>query len=114
MPKKKPPHPHSELIAFERLMLLITTLIRFPGIGSAEPLALRDNIDTHHNALEDVQIKLRQVAQSLNILLPPDYPSPSTIRKDLKTLRDYDILENRMYRWGYYLGTGYFLLKNYC
>ncbi|MDJ0618405.1 MAG: hypothetical protein QNJ63_16950 [Calothrix sp. MO_192.B10] len=29
-----------------------------------------------------------------------------TIRKDLETLHRYGILDRRMYRWGYYLGTG--------
>lgn len=109
MPKKKPPHPYSEKPAFERLMLLIATLLKYPGVGSAEPLATRDREENHHhNALEDVQQKLRALAQSLNIELPPDYPSPPTIRKDLKILREYGILDHRMYRWGYYLGTGVF------
>ncbi len=29
-----------------------------------------------------------------------------TIRKDLELLRRYGILDDRIYRWGYYLGTG--------
>lgn len=109
MPKPKPPHPYSEKQAFERLMLLISTLIRFPGVGSADPLAIREPTENHHhNALEDVQLKLRELAEVFNIDLPSDYPSLPTIRKDLGKLREYGILENRMYRWGYYLGTGVF------
>ncbi|ASC71195.1 hypothetical protein XM38_021470 [Halomicronema hongdechloris C2206] len=49
---------------------------------------------------------MQQTAQWLGIILP-DY-SVHTIRKDLKTLRRYGILEQRMYRWGYYLGSGVF------
>jgi hypothetical protein len=43
------------------------------------------------------------LTDALGIELPDDYPATATIRKDLETLRDYGILDKRMYRWGYYL-----------
>ncbi|NEQ64547.1 MAG: WYL domain-containing protein [Symploca sp. SIO2D2] len=105
MAKKPQLHPYADRLSFERLLLLIATLIQYPGIGSPDPLEKSDKTQ-HHNALEPLQTQLRQLAQSLSIVLPPDYPALATIRKDLQTLRDYHILERRMYRWGYYLGTG--------
>ncbi|RMF25722.1 MAG: WYL domain-containing protein [Cyanobacteria bacterium J083] len=91
--------------AFERLMLLIATFVQYPGIGCKDELATSETSE-HHDALSLVQAKLREVAQELGINLPPGYPAVSTIRKDLEALRCYQILEPRMYRWGYYLGTG--------
>lgn len=90
--------------ALERLLLLIATLIKYPGVGCRdefEPLN-----DKHHNALESVQLKLQELARSLDIDLPDKYPAIPTLRKDLELLKDYQILDRRMYRWGYYLGTG--------
>ncbi|MGB7444962.1 MAG: WYL domain-containing protein [Coleofasciculaceae cyanobacterium] len=104
MAKKPTLHPYSDQLSFQRLLLLIATLIHYPGVGCPEPFATET--DTHHNALESVQIQLQQLAQKLEIVLPPGYPTTPTIRKDLQTLRDYSILDRRMYRWGYYLGTG--------
>jgi predicted DNA-binding transcriptional regulator YafY len=101
MPKKT--HSYTEPQAFERLLLLISTLLKNPGVGSS------DNTDTetneHHKALNDVQLRLQELAQSLGIELPKNYPAIPTLRKDLETLRKYGILDRRMYRWGYYLGT---------
>lgn len=94
-------HPYGERSAFERLLVLIATLVRHPGIGAIDPNATRS---TQHDAIAAVQIQLQAVAEELGIALP-SY-SVHTLRKDLKTLRRYGILENRMYRWGYYLGTG--------
>ena len=59
-----------------------------------------------NNALKSVQLKLQEIARSLNIDFPDEYPAVPTLRKDLELLRDYRILDRRMYRWGYYLGTG--------
>ncbi|WP_052055498.1 YafY family protein [Myxosarcina sp. GI1] len=90
--------------SLERLLLLITTLIKYPGIGCADPDRTLNG--KHHNALELVRDKLREIAASLQIELPDNYPAIPTIRKDLELLKDYEILDRRMYRWGYYLGTG--------
>ncbi len=105
MAKKPVLHPYADRLSFQRLMLLIATLVQHPGVGCCDTLA-QSQPGMHHNALEAVQTQLRQVAQSLGIELPDDYPATATIRKDLETLRDYGILDKRMYRWGYYLGTG--------
>ncbi|MEH2327350.1 MAG: WYL domain-containing protein [Nostoc sp.] len=104
MPKKSISHPYTERLSFERLMLLITTLLNNPGIGS--PDLINTNHDKQHDALTQVQISLQQLALKSRIELPEDYPAIPTLRKDLETLRRYGILERRMYRWGYYLGTG--------
>ncbi len=105
MAKKPVVHPYADRLSFQRLLLLIATLVQHPGVGCCDTLAPSSS-DKHHNALELVQTQLRQVAQSLGIELPDGYPATATIRKDLETLRDYRILDRRMYRWGYYLGTG--------
>jgi predicted DNA-binding transcriptional regulator YafY len=105
MAKKPVVHPYADRLSFQRLMLLIATLVQHPGVGCCDTLAHSES-DKHHNALELVQTQLRQVAQSLGIELPDGYPATATIRKDLETLRDCGILDRRMYRWGYYLGTG--------
>ncbi len=105
MAKKPTLHTYADRLSFERILLLIATLVRYPGVGSADTLGRLENSE-HHNALEAVQLQLRQVAKSLGMELPDHYPATATIRKDLETLRDYGILDRRMYRWGYYLGTG--------
>jgi WYL domain len=102
MPRLPELHAYGDRTAFTRLMLLIATFVQHPGIGSAEPNA--EPTDHHHNALEVVRDRLQQVAQELNYELP--VYSAAMLRKDVETLRDYGILERRMYRWGYYLGTG--------
>jgi WYL domain len=104
MPKKPNSHPYGDVKAFERLMLLIATLLKHPGVGSPEFIDSSDR--EHHNSLEQVQLYLQNLAASYGVELPQGYPSTPTLRKDLETLRRYGILENRMYRWGYYLGTG--------
>jgi len=101
---KKPSHPYTERLAFERLMLLIATFLKYPGIGS--PDFLESSSNENHDAIISVQAYLKKLAAELNIELPIGYPTISTLRKDLETLRRYNILERRMYRWGYYLGTG--------
>lgn len=104
MPKKPASQPYKEHLAFERLMLLIATLLKHPGIGS--PDLIDSSNELQHNALTTVQSTLQQLATELKIEFPADYPAVSTLRKDLQTLRHYNILDQRMYRWGYYLGTG--------
>ncbi|TVP62959.1 MAG: WYL domain-containing protein [Nodularia sp. (in: Bacteria)] len=85
-------------------MLLIATFLKYPGIGSPDFI---DSIDhEHHDAITSVKIYLQKLAADLEIKLPAGYPAIPTLRKDLETLRRYGILERRMYRWGYYLGTG--------
>lgn len=114
MAKKPTIHSYADLSSFERLMLLIATLVQFPGIGSADPEADPAHLESSgetaidrapaHDALKQVQDYLQQVAQQQGLTLR-DY-SIHTLRKDLATLRRYGILDRRMYRWGYYLGTG--------
>jgi len=124
VPKPSQAHPYSDRQAFERLILLIATLVRYPGIGSADivpPITKKNDRDTEtttsiegkgkgikpkatHDTLEAVREKLQQVAREYG--LEVNKCSIPTIRKDLKTLRDYGILDRQMYRWGYYLGTG--------
>ncbi|MFM6106736.1 MAG: helix-turn-helix transcriptional regulator [Sphaerospermopsis kisseleviana] len=103
MPKKTT-HPYTERLAFERLLVLIATLLKYPGVGSPEFVESGDN--KNHDAISIVRICLQQLAQELNIELPDNYPAVATLRKDLETLRRYGILDQRMYRWGYYLGNG--------
>jgi len=105
MAKKPVLHPYADRLAFERILLLIATLVQHPGVGCDDSFA-KTETDKHHNALDAVQAKLRQVAVAVGVTLPEGYPTTPTIRKDLQTLRDYGILDRRMYRWGYYLGTG--------
>ncbi|MDM9385021.1 WYL domain-containing protein [Chlorogloeopsis sp. ULAP01] len=104
MSKKPTSHPYGDVKAFERLMLLIATLLKHPGVGSPEFMESSDR--EHHNSLKQVQLCLQNLAADYGVELPKGYPSIPTLRKDLETLRRYGILEDRMYRWGYYLGTG--------
>lgn len=87
--------------AFDRLMVLIATLVRYPGVGGRDPLEEKTG---DHDAAQDIRSHMEETATSLSI----DFPGYSvhTIRKDLRALRHYGILDDRMYRWGYYLGTG--------
>lgn len=97
-------HPYAESLAFDRIMLLIATLLKNPGIGS--PDNLDNNGEQHHESLAEVQLRLQELAAQVGVELPSAYPAIPTLRKDLEVLRKYHILERRMYRWGYYLGTG--------
>lgn len=100
-PQKATSHPYADSKAFTRLMLLLATLVHHPGVGSSEtPQAL----EKHHNALLEVQQRLQEMAQQHGIDL--DTCSVHTLRKDLQTLKKWGILNARMYRWGYYIGTG--------
>jgi hypothetical protein len=105
---KQPPHAYRENLAFERLMLLIATFLKYPGVGSPDLIDSGNN--QNHDAMSAVQGKLRQLAMELGLEWPETYPAVPTLRKDLETLRRYGILDRRMYRWGYYLGTGVFSL----
>jgi len=96
MAKKPLLHPHSDLKSFQRLMLLILTIINHPNLGTEE--------DSNGNVIHQLQEKIIATAQQYYIDIPP--PAIPTLRKDLETLREYNILERRMYRWGYYFGTG--------
>jgi predicted DNA-binding transcriptional regulator YafY len=93
-------HPYSHPEAFERLMVLIATLIKHPGVGADEE---GESIG-EHDAMTLVLTAMQDLAAERGVPLP-DY-SVHTLRKDLRTLRRYGILDQRMYRWGYYLGTG--------
>ncbi|MFN9868819.1 MAG: WYL domain-containing protein, partial [Pseudanabaena sp.] len=108
MPKTNNLHPHSDRQAFERLLLLIATFIHHPGIGC--PDRIGNNSQSAHESLEAVQAKVYEVAQQYNISLTK-YSIP-TLRKDLVTLRKYGLLEKRIYRWGYFLGTGVMSFKD--
>lgn len=102
MAKKPTLHPYSDRLAFQRILLLIATFLEYPGIGYLDPdSAERQGAD----ALEEVRSRLREIARTCGIILGDRYPSIPTLRKDLETLREYRILDRRMYRWGYYLGT---------
>lgn len=101
MAKKATLHPYSDQLSFDRVLLLIATLIQYPGIGCPD-----DSENSPHNALQEVQEKMRSLASRLEINFPEEYPAIATIRKDLETLRKYEILDRRMYRWGYYVGMG--------
>lgn len=102
MVKKPTLHPYADHSAFERLMLLIATLIHHPGIGYPDTNSTSES----HNGLVEVQYRLREIAAFYAIDWPAGYPALPTLRKDLECLRSYGILDRRMYRWGYYLGTG--------
>ncbi|MBD2028304.1 WYL domain-containing protein [Leptolyngbya sp. FACHB-711] len=86
--------------AFRRLMLLIDTLLQYPGVGYLDKL---DNTTEHHNALEEVRKYVLQVAEQRGVSIQC---SVHTLHKDLAFLRSLGILGDQMYRWGYYLGTG--------
>lgn len=94
--------PYADPDAFERLMVLIATLIKHPGVGSSDRARRLEG--KHHHALLEVQERLREVAEDLGISISKC--SIHTLRKDLGFLRRWGILDKQMYRWGYYLGTG--------
>lgn len=96
------PHPYSEVNAFHRLLLLIATFIRNPGVGAAS--ATRQDAGEHHNALLEVKDRLLETAKQFNVDISAC--SIPTLRKDLGVLRQWGVLSDRMYRWGYFLGTG--------
>lgn len=102
MPRSPTLHPYSDRASLERLLILIATFVQYPGVGERQPD--QPPSENHHQALLQVRTQMHQVAHHCGIHLP-EY-SLDTLRKDLKTLRTFGILQPRMYRWGYYLGTG--------
>jgi hypothetical protein len=83
-------------------MLLIATLVQYPGVGGGEPLERVPG--THHNALMEVQSRLHKVARTYGVnVMGCSIP---TLRKDLTTLRQWGLLNQPIYRWGYFIGTG--------
>ena len=96
-------HPYSDKQAFERLMILLTTIIKNPGVGNTGQTSPTSG---YRDTLLEVQKAMQQTAAEINISFPENYPAAPTIRKDMEALRNYGILERRMYRWGYYFGTG--------
>ena len=103
MAKKPTPHPYADRLTFDRIMLLIATLVNHPGIGYSDT---ETSDGKYHDALLEVRSQLQKIAAEFSIEFPENYPATPTIRKDLETLRNYGILDKRMYRSGYYLGTG--------
>ena len=103
MAKKPTLHPYADKLTFDRIMLLIATLVNHPGIGYTDT---ETSDGKYHDALLEVQSQLQKIAAASGIEFPENYPATPTIRKDLETLRNYGILDKRMYRSGYYLGTG--------
>ena len=108
MPKTSNLHSYSDREAFDRLILLIATFIHHPGIGCPDHIG--NNSQSAHESLEAVKEKVDELAKQSNIPLTK-YSIP-TLRKDLVTLRKYGILEKRIYRWGYFLGTGVMSFKD--
>jgi len=102
MPKRPEIHRYSDRTAFDRLSVAIATLARYPGVGCATG----ETKSGQHHALVEVRTKMQSVARALNLHWEDNYPATATIRKDLELLKDYGILDRRMYRWGYYLGKG--------
>ena len=92
-------HSYSDQAAFDRLLILIATLVKHPGVGNRRSKATRDQ-----DSLNELCDHMQQVAIALEISLPTY--SVHTLRKDLMTLRDYGILERHRHDWGYYLGSG--------
>jgi hypothetical protein len=98
------PHAYREQSAFDRLLLLIATLVQCPGVGRPDAADNSRSITESSDSFESIRVQMQAIAKTYGIDLP-NY-SAHTLRKDLKTLRQYGILDHRMYRWGYYLGTG--------
>lgn len=92
-------HLYSDRASFDRLMVLIATLVKYPGVGSRSSKESQDQ-----DSLEELREHMQRVVDDLQLELP--VYSVHTLRKDLVTLRDYGILERNRHDWGYYLGTG--------
>jgi hypothetical protein len=100
-PPQANPEKYFSRNAFERLMMLIATLVRVPGVGYLD----REETDSgQHSALEEVHRYVLETAEQQGVTLSKC--GPHSLHRDLKALRDYGILDQRMYRWGYFLGTG--------
>jgi hypothetical protein len=98
MPRKSSPHPYSENKAFERLLLLIATILKYPGVGSSDNVENLRNLgnnkkDQDHSALTEVGTGLRELAALYKVEFPNNSPANPTLRKDLEILRRYGILD---------------------
>lgn len=100
-------HSYSDANSFDRLLLLIATLAQHPGIGSRTVSEVRSMA-----ALDEIQMQMKAIATHLNLDIP-NY-SVHTLRKDLATLRQYEILDRNRHDWGYYLGTGVLNREELC
>ena len=72
---KKPTHPYTERLAFERLLLLIATLLKYPGIGSPDFLdsSNHENHDAITAVCDQVQYKnsyLNRVKKQSTMIKP--------------------------------------------
>lgn len=99
MPKRPTLHSYSDRASFDRLLVLIATLVHYPGVGSRSA-----KITSDQDSLESLQQHMQQLAETLGLNLP--ICSVHTLRKDLVTLRHYGILDRGRHDWGYYLGSG--------
>ena len=90
MAKKPTPHPYADKLTFDRIMLLIATLVNHPGIGHSDT---ETSDSKYHDALLEVQSQLQKIAAEFSIEFPENYPATPTIRKDLETLHHYGILD---------------------
>lgn len=98
MPATPEPHPYSDRLAFERLMLLIAAIAQNPGIGSVH--------EAHHadvDPMDLLQKKIQEIAAEKGIEF--EEWSIHTLRKDLVHLRKFGIVPTgTTLRRGYYLG----------
>ena len=99
MAKSPTIHSYSDRASFDRLMILLATLVKYPGVGSRGAKNTKDQ-----DSLETLRHHMQAVADDLNMPFP--IYSVHTLRKDLVTLRNYGILARNRHDWGYYLGTG--------
>ncbi len=99
MAKSPKIHAYSDLTSFDRLLLLIATLVHYPGIGSRSAKTTREQ-----DSLASLRQQMQALASTLN--LPEPDCSVHTLRKDLAALRSYGILDRNRHDWGYYVGTG--------
>ena len=93
-------HLYADPLAFERLMLLIATLARYPGVGALESKATCKR----SSGLQVVKARMQTLACRCGLNLPNC--SVHTLRKDLECLKRFQILDRRRYCQGYFLGIG--------
>jgi predicted DNA-binding transcriptional regulator YafY len=87
-------HPYSDRASFDRLLLLLAALVKYPGIGNGDKT----------ERIAAIQQTMQAIAVEQQIPLPC-YAEP-TLQKDLGVLRRYGLLERQVYRHGYYVGAG--------
>lgn len=93
---------YTDLQSVERLLLLIGTIAKYPGVGRLE--AASKDTQKSHDSLQELLEFTQKFAKDLNLKIPTW--SKYTIQKDLKTLRNYGLLPKAPYKWGYYFGEG--------